>query len=88
MRAVRKASISPHRDSQVTEVEVDPTTGPGTRNGKGKHPADLVDGDIRRNSTPSKSVDAAGTSHKMRLDPEEYQNARKKLKKAVLEHYR
>jgi hypothetical protein len=36
----------------------------------------------------AKNTDSAEFSHKERLDPEEYRHARKKLKKAVLEHYR
>lgn len=44
--------------------------------------------DSSRTVVPSRSSDTSGFTCSTRLDPEEYQYARKQLKKAVLEHYR
>jgi len=39
-------------------------------------------------TTATKNFGASSFAYAARLDPEEYQYARKKLKKALLEHYR
>jgi hypothetical protein len=80
--AIGKArASSKHTDSQVTEVEID--LGEGSSSGRTKHSGDFEGAKNYRISTTSKNIDVGP-----KLDPEEYQNARKKLKKAVLEHYR
>jgi hypothetical protein len=44
--------------------------------------------DSHATATAIRNPDAQGFTNAERLDPEEYQHAKKKLKRALLEHYR
>jgi len=76
-----------NRDSEATEVELSPSSG------KGKDHTDFDDDETQQidshtTATAANISDAPGFTHHEHLDPEDYQNAKKKLKRAVLEHYR
>jgi hypothetical protein len=76
-----------NRDSETTEVEF------GSSNGKGRDYIDAEEDENQRSdsnatATVAKDSDTLGIAQPTRLDPDEYQQAKKKLKKAVLEHYR
>jgi hypothetical protein len=57
---------------------------------KGKDHTDFDDETRHTDShaTATMDSDAQGLTYPERLDPEEYQHAKKKLKRALLEHYR
>jgi hypothetical protein len=74
-------------DSDETEVGI------ARPNVKGKQRSDFDEHENQSGSnttaSPAKNPDALlGATQPIRLDPDEYQHAKKKLKRAVLEHYR
>lgn len=85
----------------IAKIEADGSNGrsraaaaePGPSNGKGREHMDFNNHQTRHTDSQAAATatgvsDAPTFTHAARLDPEEYQHAKKKLKRAVLENYR